>query len=203
VGFRRLGLFGGTFDPPHFGHLVVAQDAVERLALDRLLFVVAGLPPHKVGQRLSPPELRLEMVRAAVAGNPAFGVSAVEMERHGPTYTVDTLRTLREMHPKTELFFLLGTDQLAEFHEWREPEDIVSLATLVAMAREGAAVDPVSTMILPADLKVDFVRIPVTRLDVSSTDIRSRVQEGRSVRYLVPPEVHRIMEDHGLYRSIP
>ncbi len=203
MGFRRLGLFGGTFDPPHFGHLVVAQDAVERLALDRLLFVVAGLPPHKVGQRLSPPELRLEMVRAAVAGNPAFGVSAVEMERHGPTYTVDTLRTLREMHPKTELFFLLGTDQLAEFHEWREPEDIVSLATLVAMAREGAAVDPVSTMILPADLKVDFVRIPVTRLDVSSTDIRSRVQEGRSVRYLVPPEVHRIMEDHGLYRSIP
>jgi len=203
VGFHRLGLFGGTFDPLHLGHLVVAQDAVERLALDRLLFVVAGLPPHKVRDSLSPPELRLEMVRAAVAGNPAFGVSAVEMERPGPTYTVDTLRAFRDMHPETELFFLLGADQLAEFHEWREPEAIASLATLVAMAREGSGVDPVSTMTLPADLKVDFVRIPVTRLDVSSTDIRGRVREGRSVRYLVPPEVRRIMEDHGLYRSIP
>jgi nicotinate-nucleotide adenylyltransferase len=212
----RLGLFGGTFDPPHLGHLVVAQDALERLGLDRLLFVVAGLPPHKLGERLSPASIRLEMVRAAVRGNPAFEVSAVEMDQAGPTYTVDTLRRFRSMHPEAHMFFLMGADQLAEFPEWKEPETVAALATVVAMTREGSGGEwgsggresmsggqgSVVGAGPAAGLAGEFVRLPVTRLDLSSTDVRSRVREGRSIQYLVPPEVLGIIEDQGLYRSI-
>lgn len=198
---HRLGLLGGTFDPPHVGHLVVAQDAVERLSLHRLLFVVAGDPPHKARESLSPAPVRLEMVRAAVAGNPRLGVSAVEMERSGPTYTVDTVRLFRQDYPEALLFFLMGADQLAEFHEWREPEVIASMATVVAMAREGVAAETWPTAGMPHGLKVDVVHLHVTRLDISSTDVRERVREGRSIQYLVPLEVQSIIEGHGLYRS--
>jgi nicotinate-nucleotide adenylyltransferase len=198
----RLGLFGGTFDPPHLGHLVVAQDAVEQLALDRLLFVVAGLPPHKLRERLSPARLRLEMVQAAVEANPLFEASAVEMDRTGPTYTVDTLRHVGATHPEADLFFLMGADQLGEFHEWKEPEAIASLATVVVMAREGSGGDSPPALDPSAGPLVEFVRIPVTRVDLSSTDIRHRVRDGRSVQYLVPREVLGIIEGQGLYRSI-
>lgn len=198
---HRLGLLGGTFDPPHVGHLVVAQDAVERLSLHRLLFVVAGDPPHKARESLSPAPVRLEMVRAAVAGNPRLGVSAVEMERSGPTYTVDTVRLFRQDYPNALLYFLMGADQLAEFHEWREPEVIASMATVVAMAREGVAAETWPTAGMPNGLKVDVVHLPVTRLDISSTDVRERVREGRSIQYLVPLAVQGIIEGHGLYRS--
>jgi nicotinate-nucleotide adenylyltransferase len=226
----RLGLFGGTFDPPHLGHLVVAQDVLERLDLDRVVFVVAGLPPHKLGEGLSPAHVRLEMVRAAVRGNRAFEASGVEVNQEGPSYTVDTLRRFRAMHPEAHLFFLMGADQLAEFHEWREPETVAALATVVAMTREGSGGEwgssdhepiyggrgsaagggkPVSVRQEPpagaepaAGPSAEFVRLPVTRLDLSSTDVRERVREGRSIQYLVPPDVLGIIEDQGLYRSI-
>jgi nicotinate-nucleotide adenylyltransferase len=198
----RLGLFGGTFDPPHFGHLVVAQEVAEQLSLDRLLFLVAGLPPHKVGEKLSPPAIRLEMTRAAVEGNPLFDVSEVELMREGPTFTVDTLRQFRTAHPDAELFFLLGADQLVEFHEWQEPEAIAGLATLVAVRRNG--VDP--KQIPPVDLgsgkRLEFISPDVTRIDLSSSEVRARVREGRSIRYLVPESVRRIIRTHRLYRSI-
>lgn len=198
----RLGLFGGTFDPPHFGHLVVAQEVAEQLSLDRLLFLVAGLPPHKVGEKLSPPAIRSEMTRAAVEGNPLFDVSEVELMREGPTFTVDTLRQFRTAHPDAELFFLLGADQLVEFHEWQEPEAIAGLATLVAVRRNG--VDP--KKIPPVDLgsgkRLEFISPDVTRIDLSSSEVRARVREGRSIRYLVPESVRRIIRTHRLYRSI-
>ena len=199
----RLGLFGGTFDPPHLGHLVVAQDAVERLGLNRLLFVVAGLPPHKLQNRLSPARVRLEMVRAAVRGNPAFEASGVEVDQAGPTYTVDTLRRFRVEHPDATMFFLMGADQLAEFHEWKEPEEIGALATVVVMGREGFGGAPAMGGGVDGGLPVDVMSIRVTRLDLSSTQVRERVRDGRSVQYLVPPEVLGIIEDQGLYRSIP
>ena len=198
----RLGLFGGTFDPPHLGHLVVAQDAAERLGLDRLIFVVAGLPPHKLRERLSPARVRLEMVRAAVKGNPLFEASAVEVDRSGPTYTVDTLRRFRAMHPEARLFFLMGADQLEEFRDWKEPESIASLATVVAMTREGSGGEGPLGPVPPVGPPMGIIQLPVTRMDLSSTDVRDRVREGRSVQYLVPREVLRIIEDQGLYRSI-
>ena len=198
----RLGLFGGTFDPPHIGHLMVAQEVVEQLSLDCLLFVVAGLPPHKLGEVLSPPHIRAEMVRAAVGGNPLLDVSEVELGREGPTYTVDTLRHFRESYPDAELFFLLGADQLAEFHEWQDPEGIAGLATLVAVGRDGVAPDQVSPVDLGSGRGLNLMSLRVTRIDVSSSEVRARVRTGRSIRYLVPGEVRRIIETHRLYRSI-
>jgi len=198
----RLGLFGGTFDPPHLGHLVVAQDVAERLSLDGLLFLVAGLPPHKRGEVLSPPSLRVEMARAAVAGNPLFNVSEVELDREGPTYTVDTLRHFRVVHPDAEIFFLLGADQLAEFHEWQEPEGIAALVTLVVVGRDGVGPDQLPPVALGSGGELNFISLDVTRVDISSSEVRARVREGLSIRYLVPEEVRRIIETHRLYRSI-
>ncbi len=203
----RLGLFGGTFDPPHTGHLMVAQSALDFLSLDRLLFLVAGLPPHKLGRELSPPRVRAEMTRAAVAGNPRFEVSELELDREGPSYTVDTLRYFRSTYPKAELFFILGADQLAEFQDWKEPEEIVELASLVAIGRDGVS----PHQLLPGGERpggtksalegIEVISLPVTRIDVSSTDLRARVRAGHSIRYLVPEGVRRLIETNCLYRS--
>jgi nicotinate-nucleotide adenylyltransferase len=181
---------------------MVAQVAVERLSLDRLLFLVAGLPPHKLGELLSPPHTRVEMARAAVAENPLLDVSEVELDREGPTYTVDTLRLVRAEHPDAEFFFLLGSDQLAEFHEWQEPEGIAGLATLVAVSRDGLDPDQMSPIGIGSGRELEFMSMDVTRVDISSSQIRARVRDGLSIRYLVPEAVRRIIETHRLYRSI-
>jgi nicotinate-nucleotide adenylyltransferase len=186
----RLGLFGGTFDPPHIGHLVVAQDVVETLGLDRLLFVPARVPPHKTEREISPPGIRLEMVLAMVAGNDRFGVSEVELRREGPSYTVDTLTHYREQKPEAEIFFLMGADQATALDTWQEPGRVSDLATLVVMDRAGAGA--------PAG---DFLSVPVTRVDLSATEIRKRVLDGRSIRYLVPEAVRQIIESNRLYRA--
>lgn len=199
----RLGVFGGTFDPPHVGHLMVAQDVAEALALDRLLFVPSAIPPHRPPSGPSGPAasaaLRLEMTRAAVAENGRFEVSDVEFRREGPSYTVDTLRELRRMQPEAELHFLMGADQLARFGSWKEPVEVSRLARLVVMERQGDR--PADQ---PAEETVEGVRfevVSVLRIDISSTEVRARIAAGRSVRYLVPEEVRRIIEDTGLYLS--
>jgi nicotinate-nucleotide adenylyltransferase len=186
----RLGLFGGTFDPPHLGHLIVAQDVAEALELNQLLFVPAGLPPHKQDRLLTPAPLRLEMVRALVAGNDTFGVSEVELGRAGPSYTVDTLRHFRHLHPQAEVFFVMGVDQAASFQEWHEPEEVAALAHLVVLSREGAE-----------SPEGNFMSTPVTRVDISSSAIRARVGMGRPIRQLVPESVRQIIESNRLYRA--
>jgi nicotinate-nucleotide adenylyltransferase len=186
----RLGLFGGTFDPPHIGHLVVAQDVVEALGLDRLLFVPARVPPHKTDREISPPGIRLEMVRTMAAGNDRFGVSEVELGREGPSYTVDTLSHYRSQNPEAELFFVMGADQATALDTWQEPGRVVSLATLVVMDRAGAGA--------PSG---GFLSVPVTRVDISATEVRKRVLDGRSIRYLVPEGVRQIIESNRLYRA--
>jgi len=198
----RLGLLGGTFDPPHVGHLVVAQDALERLNLDRLHFVVAGSPPHKVGEPVSSAPIRLEMTRAAVEGNPSFEVSEVELDRDGPSFTVDTLHHYRKHLPDATLFLLLGMDQVVEFQDWERPDEIQTMATLVALSRGGS--DRTSQG-FPANQdgsRFRFQYLDVTRIDVSATEIRRRVGAGRSIRYLVPENVESIIEGHRLYRPI-
>ena len=198
---QRLGLFGGTFDPPHFGHLIVAQDAAEQLSLDCLLFVVAALPPHKLGEDLAPADLRLQMVEEAVARNPLLGVSDVELTREGPSYSVDTLRHYRRELPETELIFLMGVDQLAEFHDWQEPEAVGQLATLVAVARSGIDPKEIPPLEMPHGGRVEFKQIQVTRVDISSTEVRDRVRSGRSIQYMVPREVRTIIESNRLYQD--
>ena len=198
---ERLGLLGGTFDPPHVAHLQVAQEAVERLALHRILFLVAAQPPHKLGEELSPASIRVEMVRKATEGNPAFEVSEMELEREGPSFTVDTLREIRASHPGAEIFFVLGADQLSEFHEWRAPDTIADLATVVVVARDGAGPEDIPAVELGDGRTLDALSLPVIRMDISSTHIRNRVREGRPIRYLVPPGVEKIIERYRLYRS--
>jgi nicotinate-nucleotide adenylyltransferase len=197
-GGSRTAVFGGTFDPPHVGHLAVAQDVHETLGLDTVLFIPAARPPHKEGVEITDPELRFRMVEAAVGDDPRFRVSRLELEREGPSWTVETLRRLRERDPGGTLFLLLGADQWAGFGSWREPEAILELATPVLMSRNGdhpQEVDPG----LPSGLRPEFREVRVTRMDLSSTELRHRVREGRPIRYLVPEPVRRIIEDEKLY----
>jgi nicotinate-nucleotide adenylyltransferase len=195
AGAVRVGVFGGTFDPPHVGHLIVAQDIVEALGLDVLVWMPAREPPHKDRQSVSPADARLELTRAAVGGDERFEVSEVEMEREGPSYTVDTLRRLRQALPRAVLHLVVGADQFQAFGSWREPEEIGRLATVAVMDREGADLTPAGSRASP----VPHAVVPVTRIDISSTDVRARVRSERSIRYLVPAAVRRIIEEKRLY----
>lgn len=189
----RLGLYGGTFDPPHLGHLVAASEACDLLRLDRLLWVPAAVHPLKCGRVRTPAPLRLEMARAAVADDPRFRADDLELRREGPSYTVDTLRQVRDRHPGAEIFFLTGADNLADLPRWREPDEIARIATLAVVTREGER--------LPDDPPYPAVHVPVTRVDVSSTLVRRFAAEGRSLRYLVPDAVRAVIERERLYRE--
>lgn len=189
----KIGLFGGTFDPPHIGHLIAAQDACTALSLDRFLFIPAAVPPHKRDAGVSSQEIRLAMLKAAVAGNPAFEISETELRRTGPSYTVETLRQLATKFPDDELFLLIGVDQVRDFGTWREPDEIMKLARVVMVTRGGED-EP------GAQSRYVTHTVNVTRIDVSSTMIRARVAAGESIRYLVPDAVAEIIAREGLYR---
>jgi len=199
----RLGILGGTFDPPHIGHLAVAQDAWARLPLDRVLFVPAAQPPHKLDAVATPASTRLEMVRAAIGADERFEASPVELERSGPSWTVDTLRDLTERQPDAELFLLLGADQFRELATWREPAALASLATLVFVPRPGIDSEEAlagARRALPDDARTR--RLDATRIDVSSTEIRRRRAAGEPIRYLVPDSVLRVIEREALYTTV-
>lgn len=185
-----LGVFGGTFDPPHVAHLIVAQDVYEAFDLEAVLFVPAGIPPHKTDETVSPAEARLAMLRAAVGDDPRFRISGIELRREGPSYTVDTLRELLEEEPDRELRLIIGADQLAEFGSWKEPGAIAGLARVTVMNRGDDDLHP--------GVEYDTVRVP--RIALSSTLVRERVARGRPIRYLVPDGVVEIIEGRGLYR---
>ncbi len=190
----RLGVLGGTFDPPHVGHLIVASDVCAALRLDRLLLVPAAAPPHKRGRVHASAELRLEMVRAAIAGDPRLEVDDLELRREGESYSADTLRQLTAREPEAEIFFVIGVDQLREFASWREPDVVARLATLVAVSRAGDGAPDGGGMAFPV------LPVQVTRIDLSATEIRRRIRDGEPIRYLVPDAVREIIEREGLYR---
>jgi nicotinate-nucleotide adenylyltransferase len=189
----RIGLFGGTFDPPHLGHLVLAEWARVALRLDRVTFMPAGAPPHKRGRPLSSAAHRLAMTRLAVRGNPAFAVSALEVGRVGPSFTVDTLRALGRRTPGARLFLLMGADSLADFPTWHEPGSIARLATLVVAGRPGPDAPP-------AHVPGRVVVLDNPLVDLSSSALRARARAGRSLRYLVPDAVAAYVARHRLYR---
>ncbi len=191
----RIGILGGTFDPPHLGHLLLAEAARDRLVLDRVLFVPARNPPHKRGRRVTPAPTRLLLLRAALAGT-GFSVSTLELDRPGPSYTVDTLERLGARHPRARFWLLVGADSLAELPTWRDPERILALATLAVAARPGAAAAPPS---LSRHAR-RVVHLGNPALDIASSDLRHRVAHGRSIRFLVPPAVERRVRALGLYR---
>jgi nicotinate-nucleotide adenylyltransferase len=195
---RRIGVFGGTFDPPHLGHLVLAEWAWARLRLDRVLFVPAGVPPHKRGRRLSDPAHRLAMVRLALRGNPALVVSDLEARRAGPSFTVDTLRALHARHPGARLFLLMGADSLADFPTWRDPAAIGRLATLVVAARPAR---PGGRSRSPGSGSPRVVYLDNPLVDISSSALRARARSRLPLRYLVPDPVAAYIARHGLYRK--
>ncbi|HWJ62145.1 MAG TPA: nicotinate-nucleotide adenylyltransferase [Acidimicrobiales bacterium] len=190
---RRIGVFGGTFDPPHIGHLVAAVDAQRELGLDVVLLVVANVPWQKVESReISPAEDRLALVRAAAADTPFLQVSDIEIRRGGSSYTADTLAELRREEPDAELFVILGNDAAAGFATWERYEEVAEAATLVVVDRPGTPT--------PVDPRFDWVRVDIPELEISSTELRARVAAGRSIRYLTPPGVASAIADRSLYR---
>jgi nicotinate-nucleotide adenylyltransferase len=193
----RLGLLGGTFDPPHIGHLIAAQDALQVLALDCVALVPAAIPPHKQDRQVSLVHHRLAMLRLACAEDQRFTLETIELERIGPSYTVDTLRVLGGRG--NQLFLLIGTDQYAEFGTWRDPAGVRRLATLGVMRRAGEEAAARTSVEDVGYLPV--LDVPVTRVDISSTLVRDAVAAGRSIRYLVPSPVEAYIREHHLYRA--
>jgi len=199
---RRMGIFGGTFDPPHVGHLLIAEWAREQLGLERVIFVPSGTPPHKLSRARSSAPSRLAMTRLAVHGNPAFEVSALETRRRGPSFTIDTVRVFRRAHEHSRLYLIIGADSLDEFHTWRDPDSIASEVTLAVAGRPGAASGPArAERRAPRRFASAVVWLDNPGLDVSSSGIRARARRGRSLRYLVPDRVARYIESHEFYRK--
>lgn len=195
---RRLGLLGGTFDPPHYGHLLAAQEVAWQLRLDRVLLLPARQNPLKRGEPSSSAEDRCEMVRLAIADNPLLELSRLDLDRPPPSYTVDLLSILHK--PDTELFFIAGADILPELPRWRALDEILRLARLAVVTRPGSAMPEMAGLeaVHPgARDRVDIVRIP--GVDVAAREIRDRVRRGRPIRYLTPPAVERYIRERGLY----
>jgi nicotinate-nucleotide adenylyltransferase len=197
----RLGILGGAFNPPHIGHLICAQEALVQLKLERVLFVPMGQPPHREIPHDPGAEARLELTELAIEGDERFEVSRLEVEREGPSYTVDTLRALRESSPEDELFLILGGDQAAALPSWHEPEDVLSLATLAVVERGSWNRNAIGIKIgrLRGARSARFLDMPL--IQVSSTAVRRRVERGQPVRYLVPDRVASAIEERGLYRA--
>jgi nicotinate-nucleotide adenylyltransferase len=187
----QIGVFGGVFNPPHIGHLSLCQEAAWQLGLERVVLVPTGRPSHRPAPSESP-ELRLRLAQAAALGNPLFTVSRLEVDRPGPSYTVDTLRELTSRYPGSTLHLLIGADQLVALGGWHEAESIPRLARIAAALRPGVDIERVG----PANL--DWVEMP--QIAVSSSLVRMRVREGRPIRYLVPDAVRELIEAEGLYR---
>lgn len=192
----NLGVFGGTFDPPHLGHLIVAESVQEQLPLEVVLFVPVFLAPHKPDGMFASPSHRLKMVQLAVNGNPRFRVSDVEVRRGGTSYTIDTLHTLRSLYPSDKFFLIIGTDNLQIFRSWKEPQEVLNASSVVVINRPGFDRSVTENEIAN---RVRFIQVPA--VEISGTDIRDRIRTGRSVRYLVPDSVRAYIEENHLYRS--
>ena len=195
-----VGVFGGTFDPIHHGHLALAEEAREALGLASVMFVPAATPPHKPGRRIAPAEDRLAMVEAAIAGNPGFGCARLEIDRPGPSYTVDTLEGLHDSHDAEHLWLILSSEALAGLPSWREPERVLELARLAVLPRGGElAIDERWVGEHFPGREDRFRFLPGPLLPISGSVVRQRVAAGRSIRYLVPDAVARYIAQHRLY----
>jgi nicotinate-nucleotide adenylyltransferase len=190
----RIGMLGGSFDPPHVGHLLVAVDAFEALAFDKLFFIPASIQPLKIGRAGASARDRVEMVRRLVGDDPRFGVDTIEADREGVSYSVDTITAYAARYPEAERFFLVGADVMQSFGAWREPDRIVRLAQIVVVTRGEKPAE------LPSTQPSRFLEMRTRRIDVSSTEIRARVRAGQSITGFVPPAVAAYIAEAGLYR---
>jgi nicotinate-nucleotide adenylyltransferase len=205
VAGRRIGVFGGTFDPVHIGHLIMAQDALDAFALDQVLWVPSSISPHKRHAEVATPEHRLAMLGKAVAGHPAFAVSDLEVRRAGVSFTVDTMRQLQLERPGERWHFIIGSDTLQELHTWKDVEVLLGLCRFVTVVRPGAALDRSNPQALrlpdAASRRVLDDVVTGHLIGVASTEIRQRVRNGQSIRYLVPAAVEAYIAEHTLYKT--
>lgn len=193
---NRIGVMGGTFDPIHHGHLVAASEVADRFHLDEVIFVPTGQPWQKEGKTISPAEDRYLMTVIATAANPRFSVSRVDIDRDGPTYTIDTLRDLRELYPDEALYFITGADALSSIMSWHDWEEMFQLAEFVGVTRPGYEL---REDMLPADIQARVHLVEIPAMAISSTDCRTRAAEGRPVWYLVPDGVVQYISKNSLY----
>ncbi len=191
----KIGIFGGTFNPPHIAHLLVAESVLDQLMLDKVLFVPAAIPPHKMDEQIIPADIRLQMVKAALADEPAFEACDIELRREGPSYSIDTIRELKGRYPGDELILMMGIDLLIDFRSWKNPKEILSECTVVVMGRPGFALNSVEQELLR---RVEIVNVP--GIDISSSDIRRRVKAGKTIRYMVPRAVEEYIHANSIYR---
>jgi len=198
----RIGVFGGTFDPVHIGHLVAAEEARACLSLERVIWIPARISPHKLGEIPASGEDRYRMVCLALQGDPAFEVSRVDLDRAGPSYTVDTLHMLQAQYgASTQLYFIMGADSLMSFRVWHRPDEILHLARLVVVSRPGFAPDLTALeRDLPGITRATDM-LNTVNLDISATDLRLRIRQGRPIRYQVPAAVERYIAEHRLYQA--
>ena len=201
----RVGIFGGTFDPLHLGHLILAEQCREQGRLDQLWFVPSPRPPHKSDRTLTRFDQRVEMLQLAIAGQSSFRVEEIEKDRPGPSYTVDTVAELRQRHPAHEFFLLLGSDTLADIHTWYEPARLLALVGLLVMTRPGHPVRTAeqirASLLLPESTPVRVEQIASPLIDISSRELRARAAAGRSLRYLVPRAVEVFVREKHLYQT--
>ena len=199
---QRLGIMGGTFDPIHYGHLLMAEEARQAFALDQVVFVPNGHPAHKKAYLVSSPEDRYAMTLLATGSNPFFTCSRMELERPGPSYTIDTLRAFHTLYPDLDaLYFITGADAVLEILTWHEYDKLADECRFIAVTRPGFVLDRLEEM-LDAEFLHQISFLPIPGLEISSTDLRRRVREGRSVKYLTPAAVEEYIRQKGLYRPL-
>ncbi|MEN6371595.1 MAG: nicotinate-nucleotide adenylyltransferase [Armatimonadota bacterium] len=195
----RIGIIGGTFDPIHIGHLIIAEEARYQFRLDRLIFIPAGVPPHKPNQPITDKEQRFNMTVLATEDNPAFEVSRIEIDRSGPSYAVDTLAELKKIYGNdTRLFFIIGADAILEILTWYEPEKLRCMCRFIATTRPGYRLSDVKKK-LPEEYLERITFMDAPGVDISATDLRSRVASGRTIKYMVPKAVEDYIIDNKLY----
>lgn len=200
----KIGIMGGTFDPVHYGHLVTAEGARCEFGLDHVLFMPSGIPPHKTKKKVSSPEHRYMMTVLATLTNPHFEVSRIDIDREGISYTIDTLLILREQYgPTAELYFITGADAIFEIMNWKDADKLLKIAHFIAATRPGFSLEelPVKTQQWVDEHQDRFHVLKVPAMAISSTDIRKRVRNGHSIRYLVPEPVDHYILRHGLYQD--
>ncbi len=200
----KLGIFGGTFDPVHYGHLILAETAREACQLDEVRFLPAYSPPHKQNQIITTGKQRVEMLEFATAGFPEFVVDQRELKREGTSYTVETLSEMTEQFPEAELHFLMGADSLIDLPNWRQPQRIASLAKIVAVNRENSSHEDLHQVVsnLPDSIQRSVIILEMPPIAISASDLRLRISEKRSIRFLTPRPVERYIQEHGLYRAL-
>jgi nicotinate-nucleotide adenylyltransferase len=201
----RVGIFGGTFDPVHLGHLIIAEQSREQAGLDQVWFVPSARPPHKLDRSVTPFDRRAEMLQLAIAGQPDFRVELIEKDRPGPSFTADTLGDLKRVHPENELFLILGADCLPDLPKWHDPTRILELSTLLVASRPGCAVwkpeqlAEAVGLAVPTGVRMQQIDNPL--VEIASQDLRRKAAEGRSLLFLVPRAVEVYIREKNLYRS--